>query len=267
MKFARVDGERREAEPCLSGKCLVCESSMVAKCGDLRVHHWSHRAKRDCDRWWETETEWHRGWKNHFPKEWQEVIRYAEDSEKHIADVLTAGGMVLEFQHSPLRREEREARESFYKKMTWVVDGRTRVQDRAQFFKCLRTASYALPNPLTLEVRHAEGALLRDWPSSHAGVFFDFGDASEADDRLRFDTPVLWRVMPDNAKGGVYIAPVAKAAFIHAFLTSTPLGGFDSPAAAQSIAAAERARPINRPLPGSFQHYLARQRAKRSRLF
>ena len=211
---------------------------MVAKCGDHRIHHWSHRAICNCDRWWETETEWHRGWKNHFPTEWQEVIRRAEDGEKHIADILTAGGMVMEFQHSALRREEREARESFYKKMTWIVDGRRRVHDRARFSECLRTASFALPNPLTLEIRHTQGALLRDWASSGAGVFFDFGDASEENDHLRFDTPILWRVMPDNATGGVYVSPCRESGLHPRVSQSTPLGGFNSPAAAQSIAEA-----------------------------
>lgn len=267
MKFAMVDGQRREAERGLAATCLVCESSMIAKCGDHRVHHWSHRAIRNCDTWWEPETDWHRGWKDQFPKEWQEIIRFAPDGEKHIADVLTAGGMVLEFQHSPLRREEREARESFYQKMGWVVNGRRRVRDRTQFFDALRTASYALSNPLTLEIRHAESALLRDWAASSGAVFFDFGDASEPDDCLRFDTPILWRVMPDNTKGNVFVSLVPKAALIRAYLTSTPLAGFNYPAAEQTIAARARrfTPPINRPAPDGFQRYLARQHRARSR--
>lgn len=180
---------------------------------------------------------------------------------------MTVGGVVLEFQHSPLSRVEREARESFYKKMAWVVDGTRRVRDRAQFFSSLRTASYALPNPLTLEIHHAESALLRDWASSGGFVFFDFGDVSEPDDCLRFDTPILWRVMPDNTKGSVLVSPVPKAAFIHAYLTGSPLGGFNYPAAAQVIAARARgiAPPIHQPRAGGFQAHVARQYRARSR--
>jgi len=126
MKFAIVEGNRREAEPGLSAICAGCSKAMVAKCGDLRVWHWAHRGARTCDHWWEPETDWHRGWKNNYPKDWQEVIHTAENGERHIADVRTEHGLVLEFQHSFLSKDERSAREAFYKKMVWVVNGRRR---------------------------------------------------------------------------------------------------------------------------------------------
>jgi len=66
-----------------------------------------------CDPWWE-ETTWHRDWKAMFPVEWQEVVHHAPNGERHIADVRTEHGFVLEFQHSPLEPVERQARESFY---------------------------------------------------------------------------------------------------------------------------------------------------------
>src|SRR5262245_33578258 len=109
MRFAVVEGERREAQPGLAAECQVCGHAMIPKCGEYRVWHWAHKGTRTCDPWWESETEWHRAWKNHFPKDWQEIIRWSEDGEKHIADVMTESGIVLEFQHSYLRREEREA--------------------------------------------------------------------------------------------------------------------------------------------------------------
>src|SRR5271169_1319312 len=109
FKFAVVDGERREAQPGLLGKCSLCSDAMIAKCGRLRVWHWSHRVTRTCDRWWEPETEWHRAWKNQFPPDRQEIVQRAEDGEKHVADVKTEGGVVIEFQHSNLRQEERES--------------------------------------------------------------------------------------------------------------------------------------------------------------
>jgi hypothetical protein len=113
MKFAVVEGKRREAEPGLSGKCQGCGNAMIAKCGQHRVRHWAHRGTRNCNSWWEPETEWHRAWKNHFPEDWQEVDHQSEGGEKHRADVKTESGVVLEFQHSLLRQDEREARETF----------------------------------------------------------------------------------------------------------------------------------------------------------
>jgi competence protein CoiA len=146
VRFAVVEGERREAQPGQLAKCPHCGGAVIAKCGDHRVWHWAHQGSHTCDPWWESETEWHRAWKDHFPKSWQE-IRRSKDGEMHIADVMTEGGMVIEFQHSYLRREEREARESFYQKMVWVVNGRRLKLDRARFFKSLDVAAF---DPLTV---------------------------------------------------------------------------------------------------------------------
>lgn len=45
--------------------------------------------------------------------------------EKHVAEVLTAGGVVVELQRSSIEPEEVRARESFYQRMVWII-GRTR---------------------------------------------------------------------------------------------------------------------------------------------
>jgi hypothetical protein len=112
MKFAIVEGERREAQPGLSGKCPGCGAVVIAKCGEVRIRHWAHKGTVTCDPWWENETEWHRGWKNEFPDDWQEVRHTAQSGERHIADVKTECGYI-EFQHSPLKPYERRAREAF----------------------------------------------------------------------------------------------------------------------------------------------------------
>ncbi|MBS0546131.1 MAG: hypothetical protein JSR24_00185 [Proteobacteria bacterium] len=41
MKFAIVEGKRREAEPGLSAICAGCSNAMVAKCGDLNCSGYS----------------------------------------------------------------------------------------------------------------------------------------------------------------------------------------------------------------------------------
>ena len=120
MRFALVNNERSEAIPKLKGECAGCGQPVIAKCGKKRIWHWAHDAKKACDKWWETETDWHRGWKDKFPREWQEIIHHDEKSgEKHIADVRTEHGFVIEFQHSHLSPQERHARESFYKNMAY----------------------------------------------------------------------------------------------------------------------------------------------------
>ena len=85
---------------------------------------------------WESETEWHRSWKNEFPEEWQEVVLIDETSgERHIADVQTEHGVVIEFQHSHIQRAERISREQFYKNMIWVVDASRLKRDMLRFRK------------------------------------------------------------------------------------------------------------------------------------
>ncbi|MBI1223855.1 MAG: hypothetical protein GC192_01345 [Bacteroidetes bacterium] len=123
MKYANVDGEKREAFQGGKGLCDCCNQETVAKCGTQKIHHWAHKSLKHCDDWWEPETEWHRQWKSFFPKEWQEVVHFdLKTGEKHIADIKTESGIVIEFQNSPMDIPEMESREKFYQKMVWVIN-------------------------------------------------------------------------------------------------------------------------------------------------
>lgn len=141
---------RREAEPKLRGTCANCDREVVAKCGRQRVWHWAHVGKLECDHWWEPETEWHRTWKSFFPREWQEISHTGDNGERHIADVKNEKGWVLEFQHSPIAAEERLSRESFYKPMVWVADGKRYKRDLAAFSAALAYGSIINDKPLTV---------------------------------------------------------------------------------------------------------------------
>lgn len=227
MKFALVEEQRREAHPGLRGECPACSKEMIARCGDHRVWHWAHRGSRMCDTWWESETEWHRSWKGHFPEDWQEVIHWADDGEKHIADVKTENGVVLEFQHSHISREERESREAFYRRMVWVVDGLKRVRDRPRFFKSLGASKVIRFKPLTFSFPSDEGALMGDWAASSVPVFFDFGDRSEPNDVLHFNAPVLWCLNSKRPEALVHLSPVLKAEFLRAYRMGQEVEGMD----------------------------------------
>ena len=124
MQFAFVNRVRSTAQPKTKGICQFCGDKMIPKCGPNKMWHWAHTPKRKCDPWWENETPWHREWKSYFPKEWRERIH--EDpvaNEKHIADVKTDTGRVLEFQNSPMPPDELHSRENFYGDMIWIVNG------------------------------------------------------------------------------------------------------------------------------------------------
>lgn len=136
MKFALVDNSKTEAIKGAKGICPVYGSELTAKCGEIKVNHWAHKKITSCDSWWENETEWHRSWKNSFPDDWQEIPLPDEHTgEKHIADVRTIHGLVIEFQHSKIETQERISRENFYKNMVWVVDGARLKGDYPRFLK------------------------------------------------------------------------------------------------------------------------------------
>lgn len=123
MQFA-CDINRNRIKPSYSGEraiCAVCEGELIGKCGEILIWHWQHSQSAVCDTWKENETEWHRQWKNKFPEDWQEVI-IEKNEEKHRADVLTSGNVVIEFQNSSISSSTIKARENFYDKMIWVIN-------------------------------------------------------------------------------------------------------------------------------------------------
>jgi competence CoiA-like predicted nuclease len=147
VKFARVDGNRQEAQPGLSGECPGCGQPMIAKCGEVRVPHWAHKGRRLCDPWWENETPWHSAWKDQFSAAWQEIVHHAEGGERHIADVKTERGWVIELQHSYLNPPERRARDAFYPKLVWVVNGTRRPRDARQFIEAFNNGASVVAKP------------------------------------------------------------------------------------------------------------------------
>ena len=211
MKFALANGQRQEAEPNLSGECPCCRSPMVARCGEVRVRHWAHKGRRLCDPWWENETEWHRTWKDHFPIDWQEIVHHAENGERHIADVKTHEGWVIEFQHSNIRPDERRSRETYYQTLIWVVDGMRRARDEAQFSRAWANGKSLDPFSSKRRISSPEGALLRDWARSRAHVFFDFGDGQ-----------TLWWLFPESDDKRAYLQCMSRAQFVRT-LTATQI--------------------------------------------
>jgi hypothetical protein len=117
VQYADVNGDRCEATPHAQGTCPLCESDVVAKCGQIVVHHWAHVSGSECDPWWEPETEWHRHWKS-FAAQTEVSI------QNHRADIVTSTGLVVELQHSGISVDEIHERERCYgDRLRWLFDG------------------------------------------------------------------------------------------------------------------------------------------------
>jgi|SRR5690606_33416220 hypothetical protein len=212
MRFALIDNERAEAKPGLVGFCPGCLQLVVAKCGTQRIHHWAHRSKKACDTWWEPETEWHRMWKNCFPNDWQEVFLPDERTgEKHVGDVRTVHGLVIEFQHSPLDSTERKVRERFYRNMVWVFDGTRRRND---YPRLLKGKVHISPISGGLyRVDFAEECFPKEWLESDVPVLFDFLGTEDQNtaDKLKQN---LYCLLPERIGRQRVLAVLSRQAFI-----------------------------------------------------
>ena len=213
MRLAIVDNKRSAPSPGHTGSCPACNSPMIAKCGDQRIHHWAHRGERVCDHWWETETEWHRAWKLNFPEEWQEVIlRDDRTGEKHIADVQTAQGLTIELQHSHLRPEERAARENFYGGMVWVVDGLRLRRDLSRFKQGAAGLRPLAANRVYVH-QFPDELFPSNWRMRKAPVFFDFGSGSPADPLATVERS-LWCLLPQRSRSYGVVVRFSRQEFI-----------------------------------------------------
>ena len=118
MKWANQLGNRIEAEPKIdNATCPLCKEKVIPKCGEIKIWHWAHKSLKDCDTWYEPESEWHLEWKNNFPKECQEVI-----IDNHRADVKIKE-KVIELQNSSISKKKIREREIFYGDMLWIING------------------------------------------------------------------------------------------------------------------------------------------------
>ena len=111
-----------------------------------------------------------------FPEDWREVVHVDERTgEKHIADVKTPSGLVIEFQHSPLDYEEMISREAFYQNMIWVVDGDRGTTDPGTFRMGLEGEPWDFCPVVHAVAWWGHGRLLERWSDATAPVYIDFG--------------------------------------------------------------------------------------------
>jgi len=117
MIYAISEGNRLEATPGQHGICPQCKCDVIPKCGKIKVWHWAHKSRIECDNWWEPESEWHQAWKKIVNPNACEVV-----IGNHRADIVGNNGIVIELQSSSISIDEILERELFYKKMIWIFN-------------------------------------------------------------------------------------------------------------------------------------------------
>ena len=231
MRLAIVNDVPTEPAPSVHGKCCLCGENMMSKCGRYVRWHWAHKARITCDPWQDSETDWHRYWKDAFPSHCQEVVHIdATTGEKHIADVKTPSGFVVEVQHSPIAETEARIRESFYQPMIWIVDAR----HLAGWFAVSMSYDLASCCPMMYQIKWwGSSRLLEKWSESMVHVYFDVMNSAreyeDEDGKLWFlpqdaivpvEKRVLWRLLVyDTVDKNGLIAPVQAEAVIEAVMS------------------------------------------------
>ena len=223
LRFAIVDGEKVEAKKGIRGACPHCGGEVIAKCGQVRIHHWAHKKGQSCDPWLAVQTEWHLNWKDEFPEAWQEIsCADPKSGERHIADVKTPHGFVIEFQYSAIKPEEVQSREAFYNRMIWVVNGWRRDGDRSRLPEAWDRVSPMEQASKVRMISTAGEPLLRDWAGSSKHVFFDFRDRTGAG-----SWEMLWWMSPRSDRDRAFVAPFPRARFVENHLQAPESRGAD----------------------------------------
>lgn len=102
------------------GWCPVCNQKLIAKCGEIMIHHWAHTTK--CTIIWNLETEWHLTW-----KDLAELNGCTIETNfgLRIADAAKWNN-IYEFQHSNIQVDELINRSEFYSQkrhiVNWIFD-------------------------------------------------------------------------------------------------------------------------------------------------
>ncbi len=125
----RIYADEYKGEECF---CPICENSVRfrKKSVNIKRAHFAHKPDEMCpfgaDK--DYKSEWHIRMQEYFPIEEREYIfKDKETSEKHIADVyIKEANTVLEFQHSPINKEEFLDRTMFHlkegRRIVWLFD-------------------------------------------------------------------------------------------------------------------------------------------------
>jgi hypothetical protein len=189
MLFAIVDGKKMGACPNALGACQLCNGKVFSKCGELNVWNWAHYKDKNCDYWFEPETEWHKNWKLIFGEHNSEIV-ISKNSVRHIADILTKDKVVIELQNSPIQPNVIRERETLYgEQMIWVVNG-IRFKESFSIFKSPleEDEEYRLHNslykyygkPLNDSNQNEFNFSWRwskiSWEEAQRDIYIDFGD-------------------------------------------------------------------------------------------
>ena len=124
--------------------CPNCNTELVQKKGNIKVHHFAHKAKNDCPYAHREMSDWHLEWQSYYGRNREILCRLG--NEIKIADVLI-NDTVIEFQHSSISYDEVESRTLFHtgnnRKIIWLFDFRNKYPNRIRETICGNAYDYS----------------------------------------------------------------------------------------------------------------------------
>ena len=134
-----------------------------------------------------------------------------QTGEKHIADVKTSHGLVIEFQHSHIDPKELTAREKFYQDMVWVVDGTRLKNDFKRFLKWKNHHQILSKGILLLD--YPDECFPSTWIESSVPVIFDFQGKESIND-IKDVRNQLYCLFPIKIGGKAILTEIPRRAFL-----------------------------------------------------
>jgi competence protein CoiA len=102
------------------------------------------------------------------------VDQISTEFNKHIADVYSDKGVILEFQSYSIDAEKMRSREEFYQQLVWVVNGLKNESDK--FYFKLSLAGQDPTDSLLWNIKwFGRSKLFARWSGASKQVYFDFG--------------------------------------------------------------------------------------------
>ena len=204
MKFGLVNGKRVIAKPHVKGVvCPKCHTELIAKCGEIRVHHWAHKNKLQCDDWIEEDNEWRSRWLDAFPEDWQEPV-IERNGESHFADIQTPQNTIILLHQSHLTADIIQSRENFYQSPVWIINAGRYRNDVSRFLKSFEKAwirgarsSLEKTDFKVISEFNIGKVFRKEYLQARSPVFFDYTTA-EADKvhGYGYMLDYIWCLMP-----------------------------------------------------------------------
>lgn len=128
-------GNRVNIQDAIKGNlyfCPICKAPLVVKDGQINAKHFAHSIGTLCyDSWSHDMSEWHSNWQMKFPIENREIVLKNKNAI-HRADIII-DNTVIEFQHSPIKKEEIDERNKFFTDLNynvvWVFDADEKIRN------------------------------------------------------------------------------------------------------------------------------------------